>query len=215
MRARSAEVCCAGSVATAATFPGGEPAIRIASWCRSSCCSRPRSRGSRDLPPVSGALPHPGGPRVSPSGYRARELGGPGLLSKGGQPAPAGPGSGPTQRRRHSLGHRRAAPSAGSRAVHLRGGRELCFRARGHADRYQRGPGASPGIPFPSQIEGVGSTARAIRRDAPAEGWQESLDLQSGNYGAGSADLYRAGAPLRDVSGAGGLSDGCSGSRKD
>jgi hypothetical protein len=124
------------------------------------------------------------------------------------------PGSGPTQRRRHSLGHRRAAPSAGSRAVHLRGGRELCFRARGHADRYQRGPGASPGIPFPSQIEGVGSTARAIRRDAPAEGWQESLDVQSGNYGAGSADLYRAGAPLRDVSGAGGLSDGCSGSRK-
>jgi hypothetical protein len=48
MRARSGGVCCAGSITTAATFPGGEPAIPITSWCRSSCCSRPRSRGSRD-----------------------------------------------------------------------------------------------------------------------------------------------------------------------
>ena len=44
---RSGAGCCAGSAATAATCPGGAPAIRIASWCRSSCCSRPRSSGSR------------------------------------------------------------------------------------------------------------------------------------------------------------------------
>ena len=47
MPARSAGVCCAGSAATGATFPGGAPAIRIASWSPSSCCSRPRSYGWR------------------------------------------------------------------------------------------------------------------------------------------------------------------------
>ncbi len=124
-------------------------------------------------------------------------------------------GSDPEQRRRHSLGDRGAAPTAGDRSVHRRGSRKLCFRARGHPDRYQCVPGASPGVPFPSEIEGFGSTPRTVGGNATAQRRQESLDVQPGNYGAGSVGLYRTGAPLWDLSGAGNVSDGCPGNRED
>ena len=101
------------------------------------------------------ALSHPGGSSVSLTGHGAGELGGTGLLSASRQPAPAGTGSGPEQRRRHSLGHRGAAPAAGSRAVHRRGGRELCFRARGHPQSTPTWAGCFAGCSIPEPDPGL------------------------------------------------------------
>ena len=151
--------------------------------------------GGGVLPPVSGALSHPGGSSVSPTGHGAGELGGIGLLSASSQPAPAGTGSGPEQRRAsfpRTTEELRRLPESGGTP-----------------------PAAVASFAFEREVTPIDTNVgRVLRRvfhfrarsrlwldgsersggNAPAQRRQESLDVQPGNHGAGCAGLY-AGVP--------------------
>ena len=190
-----------------ATCPGGAPAIRIRCWSPSSCCSRPRCRGWRatttrflERYPTVHAL------AAAPPARGAGELGRTGLLPACREPAPAGAGRGGGARGRDSRATRRCCsdcPASGRYTA----GAVACFaferrrrrwiptwrgcirrafhpRARGRRGRRQVWATAA----------GAGAATRARR-----------VGLQSGDHGAGSAGLYRAGGAVRGMPGEGGM----------
>ena len=154
---RSAAGCSAGSAATAATCPGGAPAIRTASWSPSSCCSRPRCRGSRRTTTAfSSGIP----PSRRWRGAAPRRCGRAGR----GWATTAGPPTCTGWRRRWWTEHAGVIPAdpaalrrlPGRGAIHRRGGGQLRLRAR----RRRRWTPTSPGCSGARSTRGCAGRAR-------------------------------------------------------
>ena len=172
----SAADCSAGSAVTAAIFPGGAPGTRTTSWSPSSCCSRPRSCGSRRIITAFSRAIRPSRPWPAPSRHGAGELGRARLLPARRQSAPAGPGSRARPRGRDPGRSGGAGSASRHRPIH--GGRRRQLRLRaGHAGhRHERRPGHPPGIPPAPAPAGrrahpLGDGAAIIPRRRGAAAW--------------------------------------------
>ena len=144
----SAAGCSAGSASTGATCPGAGPAIPTRCSSPSSCCSRPRCRGSKR----TGRGSWPGFPRSrrwpGAAVRGAGELGGPRLLPPRRQPPPAGARSWSTSRRarfRRTPAALRRLPGVGRYTAGAVA--SFAFERRRARGGHQRGAGAPAGVP--------------------------------------------------------------------
>jgi len=160
------------------------------------------ARGDRGkvLQVVSGTLPHGFGAGRGRPGGGAQALGGAGLLFPGEEPSEGCQAGG----RGGRLPARRQGPEEASGRGGIHRGRDSLHRLRppGTGHRRKPDPGAQPGVRRPGERGVARGQARAARGGAREYPPGAAGRFQSGDDGAGRADLH-APARLRCLPGAG------------